>query len=495
MNELELEEELLNRELAQLSLKGCIDYTFDDYIFGSFHDELFEALEAVERGDLKRLIVQMPPRSGKTEIISKRFPAWVLGRNPDKKIIGTSYGSELATKNSRETRRIVQQKRFRNIFPAFGLSDEKKESGNWETMKGGGYYSVGVGGALTGFGFDIGIIDDYTKNREEAESPTIREKTWDWYTSTFYTRKQGEDSAIILLATRWHEDDLIGRILKNDDAEEWKVINFPALNEKEESFFPERFSTEYYRDERNIIGVRDFAALYQQDPITAMGSMFKKEDFRYFALSDIDKIKERFDVGIIVDPAFSSRTSSDDTVIIALAKNRDTGELYELDRFADTIPPSKAVPMIGNMALKWKAAGFHVQFISVEDVSINKDQRLFVADVDKYLRDNQIMIPLKRFNPKGKKADRIRFKIEPVIARGGYYFRVDDPGNRAWIRGEEQLLRFPTGKHDDIIDTIAQGIDQFEKTPDAEKQMNALALKRRQVAMYKQKLIRDGVKL
>lgn len=466
--------ELAKRKLASQELRYMIHYTFPEYIFGEWHDVLFDALQRVERGELTRLIVQMPPRAGKTEIISKRFPAWCIGRNPKRKIIGTSYGAELSSRNSRETRQIVQSELFSNVFPDCKISEEKKEASNWETTERGGYYSVGVGGALTGMGFNIGIIDDYTKNREDAESPTIREKTWDWYTSTFYTRKQDEKASIIVLATRWHDDDLIGRLLKNKEGDKWEIIKFPALNDKNESFYPERFSSEYYLNEKKNIGVRDFAALYQQDPIIAMGALFKKEDFRYFAISDIDADKNDFEVGIVCDPAFSTRKGSDDMVTIALARHRKSGEYYELERFADTTPPSvsKSVPV--NMAGKYKSAGWNVTFISVEDVSINRNQTIFVNSVQETMDMARLTIPLIRYKPKVKKEDRIRFKVEPAIASHKYYFRCDDAGNDAWVKGEEQFLRFPTADHDDIPDCIAQGIEAFENRSDSTEDIIAM---------------------
>ena len=466
MNKAE-ENELINRELSKRSLREFISYNFEGYVFDKWHDKLFHALERIERGTLKRLIVEMPPRSGKTEIISKQFPAYILGKYPQKRIICASYGSELANKSSRESRRIVIDQKFRNIFPEFKLSDEKKESGNWETMEGGGYYSVGIGGALTGFGFDIGIIDDYVKNREDAESPTMREKVWDWFTSTFYTRKQGEDSAIIILATRWHLDDLIGILRQRTEGDEWEIITFPALDEHDHSFFPNRFSSEYYCNERLNIGVRDFAALYQQDPIASMGGVFTKENFRYFALSDFEKVDastriQHIEVGIFCDPAFSTRRGSDDFVAMAVGKDRRSGELYILDIVAGPYPPSQGRSIVVNMAWKWKQAGYQVALVSVEDVSLNKDQQVFVQSVDDLMREQSLIIPLNRFKPRIKKDDRIRFKIEPYISRNAVYFRVDDQGNDAWRKLEEQLLKFPGAAHDDIPDTLAQAIEVFE---------------------------------
>ena len=458
--------ELINRELAKRRLRDFIDYTFEEYIFDKWHDKLFHALQRIETGNLKRLIVEMPPRTGKTEIISKRFPAFILGKYPQKRVICASYGAELANKASRESRRIVMDQKYKNVFPQFKLSGEKKESGNWETIEGGGYYSVGIGGALTGFGFDIGIIDDYVKNREDAESPTIREKTWDWFTSTFYTRKQGEHSAIIILATRWHLDDLIGILRSQKEGDEWETISFPALDENDHSFFPNRFSSKYFINERLNIGTRDFAALYQQDPIASMGGVFTKENFRYFALSDFERAdaktrKHHIEIGIFCDPAFSTRRGSDDFVAMAVGRDRRSNELYLMDIVADTHPPSQGKAIVVNMAWKWKQAGYQVGVVSVEDVSLNKDQQIFVQSVDDLMREQGLIIPLNRFKPKIKKDDRIRYMIEPYISRNSVFFRVDDEGNNAWRKLEEQLLKFPGAAHDDIIDTLAQAIEVF----------------------------------
>ena len=179
--------ELLARRQARKSLIGFTEYTFEDYQTAAHHRQIAEALEAVERGDIDRLMIAMPPRHGKSELASKRFPAWYLGRNPKGQIIAASYNSDLATDFGRGVRNIVGDRRYSNIF-ATGLQPDSRAANRWNTDAGGVYVAAGVGTAVTGRGADVLLIDDPIKDREEADSENQRDKVWDWYTSTAYTR-------------------------------------------------------------------------------------------------------------------------------------------------------------------------------------------------------------------------------------------------------------------------------------------------------------------
>lgn len=426
-----------------------------------YHQRLFDALERVECGELKRLMVFMPPRSSKSEVISKRFPAWCLGRNQKRQIVVTSYGADLANEFGRKAKHVALSQRFKNVFSGFALADDKKEGGNWETSKGGGYYSVGVGGALTGKGFDIGIIDDPVKNREDAESLTIRDKIWEWYTSTFYTRQQGSNSAIIVLMTRWNPDDLAGRILELEK-DKWEVIVFPAIDYKGNALCQRRgFGIEFYEEQKRAIGVRDFAALYQQDPIAASGNTFRKGDFRYFNLSDLRK--DDFTVAIHIDPAFSTRQDSDDVGIAVTARHKLTKEIYVLDVLGETLLPSETYSYGLSLAEKWK--DWTLEFISIEEATISKDQQDFLNGFENFLKENGKFYTVLLFKPRGhgKKEDRIKFSLEPILNRHAIYFRSDMKQEKNWIKLEEQLLKFPNCVHDDIMDAVSQGVIMWGK--------------------------------
>ena len=186
------------------------------YTLEWFHDQIAWKLEQfmkdVEDGKSPRLMIFMPPRHGKSEIATQKFPAWVLGKHPEWEFIVSSYSADLATDFGQNTRDSMQSEDYKKIFDT-RLRKDTKAKGKWMTGERGGYTAVGVGGALTGRGFNIGIVDDPFKNRQDADSDTVRENVWKWYTSTFITREEGAGGVLVIL-TRWHDDDLAGRLLE-----------------------------------------------------------------------------------------------------------------------------------------------------------------------------------------------------------------------------------------------------------------------------------------
>jgi len=487
MTKQEAMKELAKRELSKRLFSQYVPYIYKHYVKEDFHEVFFDKLQKVADGEIKKLMVFLPPRSGKSESIGKALPSWFLGNHPDKEIVCASYGADLAVKHGRECKNLTQEPLYKNVFPKFALADDKKEGGNWETKQGGGYYSVGVGGSLTGRGYDLGIIDDPVKNREDAESTTMREKVWDWYTSTFLTRRQGRHSAIIILMTRWHTDDLAGRLLEQERGE-WDVLCMPAISPLNVPLVKNRegYGLEFYQNMKDSIGVKDFEALYQQDPIAGSGNIFKKEDCRYFALSDLNK--DEYTIAIHVDPAFSSRDTSDDTAIAVTARHKVTKEIYVIDVFGATLLPSQAYSYIISLAEKWKGFGFNLEFISIEKVDLSKMQDAFLKGFDNYMRENGKFYTILHFKPqgKGKKEDRIKFSLEPMFNRGAIYFRSDDSENKDWMKLEGQLLKFPVATHDDLVDTISQGVILWENRGNAndasdaqQEYLNALKQKNR----------------
>jgi len=234
---------LLRRNKARTNFLDFITYTKKNYQVNWHHELMCRKIDDLLEGKIKRLIISCPPRFGKSEVVSRRLPAYVLGKNPDASIIACSYSADLATKMNHDTQRIIDSPEYAELFP-----DTRLNSSNVRTLSqgtflrnsdlfeivghSGVYRSCGIGGGITGMGFNsIGIIDDPIKNREEAESPTIRNKIWEWYTDTFYTRREN-DAGILVTQTRWHEDDMIGRLLessKNEDADQWEVISLPGF--------------------------------------------------------------------------------------------------------------------------------------------------------------------------------------------------------------------------------------------------------------------------
>jgi len=254
-----------------------------------------EKLDDVIAGKIRRLMILEPPQNGKSEQVSRRFPAFAFGRNPDLRIIACSYGDSLAQDMSRDVQKIMDTPEYRTVFPSTRLAEsgdtEKRTQGQFGIVGHRGYYiAAGVGGAITGKTSDIGIVDDPIKNREEAESEVYRERIWDWYKSAFMTRQFGAGGAIIICLTRWHEDDLAGRLLKlakeNAEADQWEVVSLPAIAEVAdehrqpgEALWPQKYPLSDLRRRKAGMGEYDWAALYQQTPAPSGGGLFKEEWF------------------------------------------------------------------------------------------------------------------------------------------------------------------------------------------------------------------------
>lgn len=267
--------ELLARRKARLSLLDFSQYTNSAYIAAPHHEMIIAKLEAVERGEIKRLMIAMPPRHGKSELASRRFPAWYLGRNPDKQIIAASYNSDLASDFGREVRNIVHSPEFSCLFDT-ALAQDSKAANRWHTDKGGMYVAAGVGTAITGRGADVLLIDDPFKDRQEADSEITRQRVWDWYTSTAYTRLM-PGGAVVVISTRWHDDDLSGRLLAEQDTggDKWELLSLPAIDDTGAALWPDWYPLGRLEQIKSVLPARDWNALYQQNPIPDDGDYFK----------------------------------------------------------------------------------------------------------------------------------------------------------------------------------------------------------------------------
>lgn len=254
---------------------------YPDYQTAHHHRLIARKLEAVERGDIKRLMIFMPPRHGKSMLASEFFPAWYLGRNPDKYVIAASYAQELSDDFGRKVRNQLRDETFKAVFPDCKLSGDSMSARRFSTEEGGAYFAVGVGGPVTGRGAHLLLIDDPVKNREDADSETIRRKIVEWYTSTAYTRLM-KGGAIVLIQTRWHEDDLSGWVLENGKHEGWEILNLPAISDSGEALWPEQYPLDRLEEIRSTIGPRDWSALYQQKPAPDEGNFFKREWVRWY---------------------------------------------------------------------------------------------------------------------------------------------------------------------------------------------------------------------
>lgn len=279
-------------EKEEINLRSFIQKTFPGYKFTAHNLLCIEKLEAIRQGKITRLILCMPPRYGKTELVT-RLIALTMGEHPNWPIIYASYGERLAVRNSRRVQRIVNSREFSELFPGIGISPRNYSVIDWSLDKQeGSFLAAGVGTGITGSGFKLGILDDLIKGRKEANSPTVREGTWDWYENDFYTRMEEfgkEKAAIIHITTRWHKGDPAGRMIdsmaEDPNAEKWEVVKLPALAEREDPLgrpLGEALWSEKHSRER-LEGMRAssswmFSSLFQQNPRPEEGTV-KREWF------------------------------------------------------------------------------------------------------------------------------------------------------------------------------------------------------------------------
>lgn len=345
-----------------------------------------DRLSKVERGEIKRLIITIPPRHGKSMLTSQYFPAWFLGRNPNKYIITSTYGQELCNDFGRKVRDQLQDPVFNAVFSARMRSDVQSMS-RIEMQQGGSYFGVGAGGAITGRGAHLLLIDDPIKGREDADSELMRAKLWDWYRSVAYTRLM-PDAAVIVISTRWHETDLVGSLLTEQEHEGWLKIDLPALNALDQPLWPEQYSKMALESIRSTLGEYEFYCLYQQNPIPKEGIIFKEEWLKQGHANDYAVIY----VG--VDPAISKSDNADETAICVLGVGYgETPIYYEIETLHGKWDFNEQIEKIKEVKAKYKP-----DLIGVESVAYQK------ALCDVLNRLNMPIVELKADQDKVRRA-------------------------------------------------------------------------------------------
>lgn len=412
------------------------------------HRDVARQLERVEKGEIKRLIIMLPPRHGKSTQSTILFPAWFLGRHPDKEIITVSYSGELAVEFGEKSRDVMRDDRYSAVFDT-KLKVDSESKQKWKTEKGGGYLSTGMGGSITGRGADLLIIDDPIKNQEEALSDTYRQKIWNYYTSTLYTRLE-KDAAIVLILTRWHQDDLAGRLIaqmEEHDGEKWEVVHYPAIAEKDERYrkmgeplWPEKYDINALKNIKDTIGLYDWASLYQQNPMPSELQEFKKDYFRYFDQDEI-AVKD-LEVYVTVDLAISQKESADNTSIQVIGKERGKSDIYHLEEYTSRYDPLQVIEILFNLKTKY---GYSLIKVGIEGVQYQKALSYFILQE---MKRRGIFFDIVELKATGDKSTRIRGLL-PLYKAGVMWHRKSDK------ELENELLAFPVGKHDDRIDALA----------------------------------------
>ena len=338
---------------APQSLASFLCYTNPKYQLMWFHRVIADACQKLFEGEIKNLMIFVPPQHGKSEIVSRNFPAWAMGRDPNLKIAGCSYSADLAEKFALSIQRTIDSREYQSIFPetwlngSYGHNETHRafirNTDYFETVEHSGFYkAVGVGGGLTGTPVDIAIIDDPVKDAKEALSPTIRQRVWDWYNTVLTTRLHN-DSRQLFIMTRWHEDDLAGRILKAEP-DDWTVIVIPALCEREhdgdlmsarhigDALWPEKHSLAKLQKQQKR-SPRDFSALYQQRPVIEGGNIVKRDWFRRISMADFRALRFNEPMHFYLDTAYKKKNASghdnDPTGILAACRINNDIYLYD----------------------------------------------------------------------------------------------------------------------------------------------------------------------
>lgn len=443
---IEARKELARRELARRHLLPFVKYRFGSYKENWHHRVLADALERVENGTLKRLIVNMPPRHGKSELVSVNFPAWCMGKNKDRSIMAASYGATLAQDFGRKVRNIMDDPEYKNLFDT-RLAEDSQSKGAWATNGRGEYNAVGVGGSLTGKGASILIIDDPVKNREEADSEVTSESIWDWYRSTARTRLT-PDGAVVIVMTRWRDNDLVGRILeeaKLSSGEEWEIITLPAIAEvddeyrkADEALWADHFTLENLSQVRNDIGNYEFASQYQQNPVNRETQVFKPELFRYI---DLETVKGMItNCYVTIDSALSKKKNSDSTGITINWVNDEN--VWHIKAYRVKVDPTELIQLIFDLHRIYKP-----EAIGLEETTMTQaiEPFLNVEMAKKNIFPN--VVPLKHGGT--AKETRIRGLL-PRYDRGHIYHITGLCSDL-----EKELVRFPSSAHDDVMDSMA----------------------------------------
>jgi predicted phage terminase large subunit-like protein len=400
------------------------------------------ALQRVTDGTCKKLILSMPPRHGKTEMTTVRYPVFRLTQNPSLRVIVGAYNQGLANKFSRKAKRIAER--------VLNISGSRAAVEDWETVQDGGFRAIGVGGGITGQGGDLIIVDDPVKNREEANSETYRENVWEWFTDDLYTRLE-PGGAIIIIMTRWHEDDLVGRILASEDAPNWTVINLPAEAEYNDPLFralgeplcPARYDKVALADRKLVLGSYAYAALFQGRPAPAEGGIIKRDWIRRWAITGLpanfDKVIQSWDMAF--------KDSKKSSYVVGQVWGKRGADCYLLDQVRARLDFTATQAAVRRLSDKWP------QTLT----KLIEDKANGPAIINSLRREVPGLIAVQ---VEGSKEARLS-SVSPLFESGNVFIPdchwTDDYAN--------ELCSFPNAANDDQVDATSQALECLMSKP------------------------------
>lgn len=443
------------RESCESKFLSFVNAIWAAFIHGKHHEIMGEAFERVANGELKRLIINMPPRHTKSEFASYILPAWFLGRYPDKKIIQTAHTAELAVGFGRKVRNLVNSSDFKKIFPNVSLQADSKAAGRWNTNKGGEYFAIGVGGAVTGKGADLLIIDDPHSEQEGASSDiNVFNKTYEWYTSGPRQRLQPKGSIVVVM-TRWHDKDLTGQLvdasIKRGGADQWEVIELPALLPSGNPLWSEFWKLEELEALRAELPTSKWMAQYQQDPTAEEGAIVKREwwrDWEYQEPPKCEFVIQSWDTAFLKSQR--ADYSACTTWGVFYREDEDTGQLAPQIILLDAHKARLEFPELKQRAMECYQSYKPDAFI-VEGKA---------AGMPLIFELRAMGIPVQEYTP-----SRGNDKIARVNAVADLFSSgvVWAPQTRWAEEVIEEFAAFPNAEHDDLVDSSTQALLRFRQ--------------------------------
>ena len=436
-------------EFSQNNFIGFVRTVWPDFIAGRHHKIIAEKLERVAKGELKRLIINMAPRHTKSEFASYLFPAWMMGRNPKMKIIQATHTTELAVNFGRKTKNLIDSDEYKEIFPEVQLAVDSKASGRWDTSKGGMYYAVGVGSNLAGRGGDLVIIDD-PHSEQTAMSVSGFDDAWDWYTGGPRQRLQPGGS-IVLVQTRWSEKDMTGQLLramaKDPLADQWEVVELPAIFDDGKPCWPEYWSLEDLTSVKASIPPSKWNAQYQQNPTGEENAIIPREWWNKWEKKVVPNLQF---VIQSYDTAFTKRETSDFSAITTwgVFYPNETGQPNLI--LLDSKKGRWDFPELKEVALE------NYKFWDPDTVIV--EAKASGLPLTHELRN--MGIPVVNFTPsKGNdKVSRVH-SVSPLF-EAGMVWAPDELFADELI---EEVAAFPNGEYDDLVDSMTQALMRYRQ--------------------------------
>ena len=451
--EVQLQTELLEQQLRKLDLAEkrfipFVKHVWPEFIEGDHHRKIAKKFEDIANGKIKRLIVNMPPRHTKSEFASYLFPAWMVGKNPKLKVIQTTHTGELAVRFGRKMKNLVDTSEFAQVFEDCKIAADSKAAGRWETNKGGEYYAAGIGGAITGRGADLLIIDD-PHSEQDALSETAMDSAYEWYTSGPRQRLQ-PGGAIVIVMTRWSTKDLTGKLLNAQSepkADQWEVIEFPAILPSNTPVWSNYWKLEELEGVKASLSEGKWQAQWQQNPTSEEGSIIKREWWKEWKEKEIPDL-----VHIIqsYDTAFSKKETADFSAITTW------GVFY---------PPNKGPHLILLDVRKGRWDFPELKKIALEEYKYWEPETVIIeakatgTPLTHELR--QIGVPVVNFTPSKGNDKHVRVNsVAPLFEAGKIYY----PADKRWAEEViEECAAFPYGEYDDLVDSTTQALMRFRQ--------------------------------